>query len=139
MGRNEMEEILQNADPAELRQFKSDLAQVAKLLNKYPGAKKLVQISVLGDHISSIEQSTSGTPNRKGSASTTSKPNNKSSQQQVSSTRQPSSAAEDDFDNIDPFFEEFTKVDKELSKYPEWNRYWSFWFRRYGDYMAKYG
>src|SRR5271156_1839963 len=115
MGHDEVEEIIGSGSPSpeEIKQFKSDLAKVSKLVSKYPEIKKLIQISFSADH-------------------------DRSQEDDLGSTLSPLSP-EAFLEEVDPFFKEFTRIDKELSKYPEWNRYWTFWFKRYGDYMAKYG
>jgi len=37
------------------------------------------------------------------------------------------------------FLEKFSEIDEEMSQFPVWNRYWTYWFQSAGDYISKYG
>jgi len=37
------------------------------------------------------------------------------------------------------FLEKFSEIDDDLSQYPVWNRYWTYWFRSTGDFITKHG
>jgi len=37
------------------------------------------------------------------------------------------------------FLEKFSEIDEDMSQYPVWNRYWTYWFKSAGDFISKYG
>jgi len=137
LGVSQVQEIFKEATSEEQQQFYEDLEKIEKLYTAYPEAKRLVDS--IKDSVEDYNEDHDKKPNIEFGMVM-----NQNRTKIFDDKLDSKEDEEDDHDatsseEIYEFFKEFTSVDKTLSQFPEWNRFWALWFGKYAHYMSKYG